>query len=169
MGSLADLMEYRQKYGRQIVSTNLLLKFCNDVYGQKPIDIWKKGCILPFPKKGDLGKAENYRGIPLTSIASKIYNLMLLSRIQPWMEKILRRSQNGFTRPISHCSKPQKDPGKSRYLPKTSAILLFVDFSIAFNSIHREKMRQIKNGWSWNRFLINTDRPTNEVFFWTTR
>ena len=27
-----------------------------------------KGCILPFPKKGDLGLAKNYRGITLTSI-----------------------------------------------------------------------------------------------------
>ena len=28
-----------------------------------------KGCILPFPKKGDLGLAKNYRGITLASIA----------------------------------------------------------------------------------------------------
>ena len=45
------------------------MKCCNDVYEQKPIDYWARGCILPFPKKGDLGKAENYRGITLTSIA----------------------------------------------------------------------------------------------------
>ena len=37
------------------------------------IDRWMKGCILPFPKKGDLGLAKNYRGITLTSIAVKIY------------------------------------------------------------------------------------------------
>ena len=29
-------------------------------------------CILPFPKKGDLGLAKNHRGITLTSIAAKI-------------------------------------------------------------------------------------------------
>ena len=34
-----------------------------------------KGCILPFPKKGDLGLAKNYRGITLTSIAAKMYNI----------------------------------------------------------------------------------------------
>ena len=27
----------------------------NAVYNQNPIDRWMKGCILPFPKKGDLG------------------------------------------------------------------------------------------------------------------
>ena len=36
------------------------------------IDIWTKGCIIPFPKKGVLGIAKNYRGITLTSIAVKI-------------------------------------------------------------------------------------------------
>ena len=50
---------------------NILLRHCNTVYNQNPIERWKKGCILPFPKKGDLGLAQNYRGITLTSIAAK--------------------------------------------------------------------------------------------------
>ena len=59
-----------------------LLQCCNLVFHQNEIKIWKKGCILPFPKKGDLGIASNYRGITLTPIAAKIYNTMLLNRIQ---------------------------------------------------------------------------------------
>ena len=31
-----------------------LLRHCNTVYNQNPIDKWMKGCILPFPKKGYL-------------------------------------------------------------------------------------------------------------------
>ena len=46
---------------------DILLRHCNAVYNQNPIDRWTKGCILPFPKKGDLGLAKNYRGITLTS------------------------------------------------------------------------------------------------------
>ena len=42
---------------------DILLRHCNAVYSQNPIDRWMKGCILPFPKKGDLGLAKNYRGI----------------------------------------------------------------------------------------------------------
>ena len=34
---------------------DILLRHCNAVYNQNPIDRWTKGCILPFPKKGDLG------------------------------------------------------------------------------------------------------------------
>ena len=47
-----------------------------------------KGCILPFPKKGDLGLAKNYRGITLTSIAAKIYNALLRNRIEPKINNI---------------------------------------------------------------------------------
>ena len=50
---------------------DILLKHCNAVYNQNPIDRRMKGCILPFPKKGDLGLAKNYRGITLTSIAGQ--------------------------------------------------------------------------------------------------
>ena len=49
-----------------------------------------KGCILPFPKKGDLGLAKNYRGITLTS---KIYNALLRNRIEPKIDNILRKTK----------------------------------------------------------------------------
>ena len=55
---------------------DILLRQCNAVYNQNPIDRWKKGCTSPFPKKDDLGLAKNYRGITLTSIAAKIYNAL---------------------------------------------------------------------------------------------
>ena len=34
---------------------DILLQHYNAVNNQNPIDRWMKGCILPFPKKGDLG------------------------------------------------------------------------------------------------------------------
>ena len=75
---------------------DLLLYYCNEVYNGNVIQSCTEGCILPFPKKGDLGQTSNYRGTTLTSTAAKIYNVLLLNRIQPEMEKILRRNQNGF-------------------------------------------------------------------------
>ena len=74
----------------------ILLGFCNSVYDNEPIQKWTQGCILPFPKKGDLGVPKNYRGITLTSIAAKVYNALLLNRIKPAIEPILRKNQNGF-------------------------------------------------------------------------
>ena len=60
------------------------------------LDRWTKGSILPFPKKGDLGIAKNFRGITLTSITAKIYNALLRNRIEPKIEKTFWKNQNGF-------------------------------------------------------------------------
>ena len=74
----------------------MLLRHCSAVYNQNTIDRWTKGCILPFPKKGNLGIAKNCWGITLTSIAAKVYNSLLCNRIEPKIEQILRKKQNGF-------------------------------------------------------------------------
>ena len=49
----------------------ILLRHCNAIYNQNPINRWTKVCILPFPKKGDLGLAKNYRGTTLTCPTTK--------------------------------------------------------------------------------------------------
>ena len=77
---------------------DIRLRHCNAVYNQNPIDRWMKGYILPFSKKGDLGLAKNDRGITLTSIVAKIYNPLLRNRIEPKIDNILRKNQNGFRR-----------------------------------------------------------------------
>ncbi|VDP34163.1 unnamed protein product [Schistosoma margrebowiei] len=40
---------------------------------QVPMD-WKEGHLVKIPKKGDLSKCENYRGITLLSIPGKVFN-----------------------------------------------------------------------------------------------
>ena len=74
------------------------LRHCNAVNNQNPIDRWMKGCIFHFPKKGDFGLANDYRGKTLTSIPAKIYNVLLRHRIEPKIDHILRKNQNGFRR-----------------------------------------------------------------------
>ena len=72
---------------------NILLRHCNAVYNQNPTDRWMKGCILLFPKKGDLGLAKNYRGITLTFIAAKIYNARLRNHIEHKIDNFLRKTK----------------------------------------------------------------------------
>ena len=122
-----------------------LLHFCNKVYNQEPIQRWTQGCILPFPKKGDLGLATNYRGITLTAIAAKIYNLLLLKRIRPAMEKILRPNQNGFRPKRSTVGQilTVRRLIEGVKAKNIKCVLTFVDFTKAFDTIHRGKLEEI--------------------------
>ena len=124
---------------------DILLQHCNAVYNQNTIDRWMKGCILPFPKKGDLRLAKNYRGITLTSIAAKIYNALLQNRIEPKIDNILRKNQNGFRRNRSTTLQilTIRRILEGVRAKNLQATLLFVDFTKAFDSIHRGKMEQI--------------------------
>ena len=97
-----------------------------------------KGCILSFPKKGDLGLAKNYRGITLTSIAAKIYNALLRNRIELKIDNILRKTQNGFR---GNRSTTSQILIIRRILEDVRAKKLTGD--IALDSIYRGKMEQI--------------------------
>ena len=103
-----------------------------------------KGCILLFPKKGDLGIAKNYWGITLTSIAAMIYNALLRNRIEPKIDNILWKNQNGFRRNRSTSQiltiRRILEGIRAKNLQATISL---VDFTKAFDSIHRGKIEQI--------------------------
>ena len=108
-----------------------------------------KGYILPLPKNVDLGSAKNYRGITHTSIAAKIYNALQRNRIEPKIDNILGKNQNGFRRNL----RPHKSWLPVEFLKVYAqkylqATILFVDFTKAFDSIHRGKMEQILLAYS---------------------
>ena len=118
---------------------------------------WNEGGFLPFPKKGNLALKKNYRCITLTSIASKIYNLMLLNRIRPKIEDILRKNQNGFRTNRSTTGQILTirrliEGVKSKNVP---ALLLFIDFSKAFDSIDRLKLKYILSAYGIPKETIN--------------
>ena len=122
-----------------------LFRHCNAVYNQNPIDRWMKRCILPFPKKGDLRLAKNYRGIALTSIPAKIYNALQRNRIEPKIDNILMKNQNGFRRNRSTTSQilTIRRIFEGVRAKKLQATILFVEFTKAFDSIHSGRMEQI--------------------------
>ena len=129
---------------------DILLRHCNAVYNQNTIDKWMKGCILPFPKNGDLRLAKNYHSITLTSIAAKIYNALLRNHIEPKIDNILRKNQNGFRRNRSTTSQIMtiRIILEGIWAKNLQVTLLFVDFTNAFDSIHRGKMEQILLAYS---------------------
>ena len=76
---------------------DIVLGFCNGALnGEGVPDQWRISNLVPVPKKGDLSKPGNYRGIALTSIVAKTLNRMILHRIRPHVETLLSNNQNGF-------------------------------------------------------------------------
>ena len=121
-----------------------LRKFCNQAYnGNRPKE-WGEAALVPIPKKGDLTKCSNYRGIALSQVSAKIYN-RLLNRIRPVVDKLLRPNQNGF--------RPQRSTSahilalrrivEELHNHEMEAAIVFIDFRKAFDSIDRNKMFQI--------------------------
>jgi len=125
---------------------DIMLQFCNDALTLQEIpDQWKNINIVPVPKKGNLSKPDNYRGIALTSIVTKTLNRMILNRIKPFVEPLLRDNQNGFRTgrsTTSHILALRRiiEEANNR---KLAAVLLFVDFKKAFDSIHRGLLMKI--------------------------
>ena len=70
---------------------------CNKIWmsGKGPTQ-WCESIMIPLPKKGSLRKCGNYRTISLISHASKVMLKILLNRLTPHIEGILRREQAGF-------------------------------------------------------------------------
>ena len=93
----------------------------------------------------DLSNTNNYRGISLICIIAKLYNRLILNRIRCVIDPKLRYNQNGF-RPkrttVAQVLALRRiiEGVKANNLP---AVLTFIDFSKAFDSIHRGKMIKI--------------------------
>ena len=125
---------------------SLLLNLCNHTLSTlNPPKVWNKSQIVPMPKKGDLSVATNYRGISLMPIAAKIYNKMILNRLVPFVEPLLRNNQNGFRKGRSTLSQilSLRRVIEESDAAKKDLALVFVDFAKAFDSVDREKMFQI--------------------------
>ena len=125
---------------------DLLLRFCNHTFSSLQLPSpWTKSGIVPIPKKGDLTLPLNYRGISLIPIAAKIYNKLLLNRLVPTVDPLLRNNQNGFRggrSTISQILALCRVIEEMKRLDKDFTIC-FVDFRKAFDSINHEVMFNI--------------------------
>ena len=114
--------------------------------------------IVPVPKKGDLSDPFYYRGISLTTIASKFYNKLILNRLVPSLYPILRRNQNVIKKgPIHHLSNftPETYHHQEMRNANREMILRLVDFKKAFYSVDRQTMFEIPDLCGISREIVN--------------
>ena len=136
----------------------IILSFCNNalVNGEKPSQ-WSVLNIVPIPKSGDLSLSGYYRGISLSSFVAKTYNRLILNRIRPVLDSRLRTNQNGFRvgrTTVGHILAMRRliEGIKANQLP---AIITFIDFRKAFDTIHRGKMLKIMRAYGIPEQLVN--------------
>ena len=78
-------------------TTNILYPLFKEIWRtQKMPRDWQQGLIVKLPKKGDTADCNNWRGITLLSAVSKVLTCILLRRIQPSIDHLLRDEQAGF-------------------------------------------------------------------------
>ena len=76
---------------------DILLIICNKIWqtGEWPTP-WILSLIITLPKKGNLQLYQNYRTISLISHLSKVTLRILLNRLKPQAEEIIKEEQTGF-------------------------------------------------------------------------
>ena len=103
---------------------------------------WKCGLLIKIPKKGDTANCDNWQGITLLPVPSKVFTRVLLNRIKEHVNQRIRREQAGFR--LNHSCIAQINTLRiiieqcREWLSRLYTV--FVDFEDAFDSISREAM-----------------------------
>ena len=94
------------------LAVDFLVKFFNVLFdrGRYP-DSWTESIIVPLFKKGNQNDPNNYRGISLCDISSKLYSSIINNRLQEWIEQnnLTGECQAGFK------TKTNKQTNKQNY------------------------------------------------------
>ena len=113
----------------------------SDVWEKEEVpEDWLKGVITVVPKKGDPSVCSNNRGITLRSTTSKLFQIVLLSRLSEGLELTLRENQCGFRKNRSCTDQIYSLRCIIHQCLEFNVPLFmnFVDFKSAFDCINRD-------------------------------
>ena len=85
---------------------------------------WTKQLLVPIHKKGSQSECDNFRGITLLSVPSKVFTKVIANRLKPHVESFLSESQCGF----------RKGRGCNDHQP---LYVCFIDLRKAYDSVNR--------------------------------
>ncbi|CAM4548289.1 unnamed protein product [Leuciscus chuanchicus] len=127
------------KHGREVLEghLNMLLGL---IWRTEVIPTaWKWATIIPTFKKGDKSECKNYRGISLLSIIGKVFMKIIHRRMLKRREEAAREEQAGFRPDRSCCDQifSLRQLLEERIRCGKRTALVFIDFSAAFDSVHR--------------------------------
>ena len=125
---------------------------------------WKEGYLIKIPKKGDLSRCDNFRGITLLSVPGKVLNRIILERMKGEVDKTLRQEQAGFRQDRS-CT---DQIATLRIIVEqsiewnSSLYVNFVDYEKAFDSMDRETLWKILRHYGVPMKLVNMIKNSYE-------
>jgi len=137
-----EISNEQLKYGKDGLGPWIKEIFDKVWQEEKIPEDWLKGVITIVPKKGDTSYCGNNRGITLRSTVSKLYQIIILQRLNLGLEELLRDNQCGFRRGRScidqlHSLRTIIINSINYNIP---LYVNFVDFKSAFDCINREFM-----------------------------
>ena len=130
---------------KSLASNEITLQLLNDIISdfwenETPPSDWDIGLLKILPKKGDLSKPGNYRGIMLLEVSYKIIAIIIHQRLQPIVEQLDHETQCGFRqgRGCMDAVFTVKLAMKKRREHQTETWILFLDLVKAFDRVPRE-------------------------------
>ena len=142
-------------------STDILHDLLGNIWEKEEVpDEWREGYIVKIPKKGDSSQCQNWRGIQLLSVPSKIFSRIVLGRIKFALDKMLRKEQAGFRQNrscIDHIASLRIIVEQSLEW-QSSLYMNFIDFKKAFDMVDREVLWKILRYYGLPIKIVNIIR-----------
>ena len=146
-------------------SVEILYSIFEEIWEKEELPAeWKEGYLIKIPKKRDLSRCENFRGITLLSVPGQVLNRIILERMKCEVDKTLREEQAGFRQDIS-CT----DQSATLQIIveqsiewNSSLCVNFVDYEKAFDSLNRETLWKILRRYAVPMKLVNMIKNSYE-------
>ena len=151
--------------GDVTTSVEMLYSLFGEIWGKEEIPTeWKQGCLIKIPKKGDLNRCDNFRGITLLSVPGKVLNRIILERMIGEVDNTLHEEQAGFRQDRS-CT---DQIATLRIIVEqsiewnSSLYVNFVDYGKAFDSLDRDTLWKILRHYGVSTKLVNMIKNSYE-------
>ncbi|CAF2588534.1 unnamed protein product [Rotaria sp. Silwood2] len=130
------------------------------------VDIWKSelmmqdwslAILISLYKKGEKQMCDNYRGISLLNVTSKIFSRIILNRIQNMIDYQLLEAQSGFRTQRSTVDQIHilKITMKKRREFNKSLFMCFIDLTKAYDSVNRDLLWRVCRKYGISEKFVN--------------
>ncbi|CAF4497680.1 unnamed protein product, partial [Rotaria magnacalcarata] len=162
-------MKSRKAPGNDEITADLLkaggepvIKWLHEIFSdvwkqEEMVEEWNLAILIKLFKKGDKQLCDNYRGISLLSVTSKLFSRIILNRIQLLVNRQLLEAQSGFRSNRSTidqifilklCMEKRREFNKPLFM-------CFIDISKAYDSVNRELLWKVCRQYGISEKLVN--------------